>query len=645
MSVVSNLKSVLAFGMTPGWVDKQFDGKLFTWRSLVPTSYPAQLIEGDPTFTRSQWDSWSPEKRGFEAQKVYQKGYYYLAVDTSDIKITQDLGSLKLGTPIVRTSSEVSVGTSSRENKISTLDLDFPVTTSITLTTQQQISSNTSTTKGLDTTQSFKIGAELEKQFAIAKLKVNAEMTRSTTVNTSESKGTETTTTVGTSISNTLTVQPGYVIEIQMVNDFQEITTPFVAPVKIEGTAYLKDKFANHLQFPSSMSMTVPQIFEQALIHNIPEPLSINNSAGLFNASGEVVNTNAQNFTTQINTIRRPVKPGDSASFNKDSARLLLSNNADQIDLTDALNLDTLGIVTDENGNALPIGASYPKKNSKATGATFPGTNNSDTFHLNGKDQVVYSQGGSDDIYGSQYGDTIYLDGVDGESDSVLARDGDDLIVVQTGSHDIDAGSGDDKVKIKTTGTGVTAVDLGPGSDKLVVDFSGFGDDGADFYVTGFSFKDTVEYLGLDDSHELTVDIIGDSAELFINDKHVATYFSLDYSGLHGSTLEVGLLNYSGVMYKKDFTQSRIIDGIIEYELTGNKLIGDYVELVEDRRSFVRAISHLQEDAFGRESDRLSRWALDNSNDYENMTGLVMGLALEAKELGLDISGSVLGQL
>jgi hypothetical protein len=154
-----------------------------------------------------------------------------------------------------------------------------------------------------------------------------------------------------------------------------------------------------------------------------------------------------------------------------------------------------------------------------------------------------------------------------------------------------------------------------------------------------------VTYSGLDDSHELTVDIIGDSAELFINKKHVATYFNLDYSGLHGSTLEVGLLNYSGVMYQKDFTQSRVADEIIEYELTGNKLIGDYVELVEDRKSFVQAISHLQEDAFGRESERLNTWALDSSNDYDNMTGLVMGLALKAKELGLDVSGSVFGQL
>ena len=127
-----------------------------------------------------------------------------------------------------------------------------------------------------------------------------------------------------------------------------------------------------------------------------------------------------------------------------------------------------------------------------AMGHNLVGSRYNDLIYMGSKNQKVKTFGGSDTVYGSDYADVIISSG----DDLIFSGKGADIIKSTTGSTDIHAGPGKDRVNIGSKGGGFD-VSLGLGKDQINITLS--KDDDYSFFIRDLQRKENVNIIS-DDS-------------------------------------------------------------------------------------------------------------------------------------------------
>ena len=642
MAVVSNLAQALALGFTPFWVSNQLNSSFKSgtgtgsykdgWgssHSYTYTIYGLSNIStgGGNTFNLSNWNSWNTTQQGSQANLTYLNGGYGIAMNTGGALISQNVGDITYGTPVVTSNQDVAQNAQGLA-LISTIDNtqgSSDITQTVTFEASETAESNASTTQGYSNTNEISVGAEVSAEFAGIGASVNTSITNSTTIDSSSTSGTSNSQTISSSLSNTYTVEPGYKIQVSMMYTNQEITMPYTAPVSISGTIVQQDKWGNALQNTAGNA-----IYWSNYYGLTPNGVVSNANAGSLLASGVITNLNALNFTTTQTTLVKPAT---------DSARRLGLNPQKDAPLSEQF----LPEVT-KDGEVVEVGALYDSKLNKAV---LKGSDYGDLFYMRGKHQVAYTHGGNDFVSGSKHSDRIFVGSfetdISSESDVIEAHGGDDKIKVISGANIINAGNGDDDVYLTLSADNASRITLGAGKDVLTIDLMESTDEGSVFIVTDFSAKDKVKYVGLPEDALLNAKMVGNSTEIFVNDSHVGTFIrpSNTVDQLTGQNIvEAGLLNIDLILQTEGGIRSNHVDDwrgeLSKVAVLGESLTDSFDDLINKSADFKRVVNSLQEYVFDGNKDKaLTRWAISNADNYDTMQSFAADLINKADDYGL----------
>jgi len=655
MATVSNLNQSLAWGFNPFWASGQLNGTSKSgtgtgtgsykdgWGASHSYTYTYTIYGlssistgGGNSFNLSNWNSWNNTQQGSQANLAYLNGGYGLAVNTGGAIISQNVGDVTYGTPVL-TSSQQTASNSQGAALVTTIDNtkgSFPITQTVTFEASESAESNASTTQGYSNTTELSVGAEVSAEFAGIGASVNTSVTNSTTIDSSTTSGTSNSQTITSSLSNTYTVEPGYKIQVAMMYNKQQINMPYTAPVTIEGTIGYSDQWGN------SLSNTAGNVINYSNNYGLTPPGAVTNAnTGTLLATGVITNLNSLNFTTTQTTLVSPTAAPSArrASSARNGLQLPKGSPA-------ALDKSFLAEVT-KDGEAVEVGALY---DSGLRNAIFKGSSYGDMIYMKGKGQVAYTQGGSDYVSGSKFNDRIFAGAfnkkTNADIDIIESNDGNDLIRVVSGSHIIDSGNGDDNVYLTLGGVAANRVKLGAGKDKLIIDLTDSEDSGSDFIVTDFSSEDSIKYVGTEgEDLSPTAKVVGNCTEIFINGNHVGTLINQDgtFDDLTGQKLvEVGLLNIGSIMRTEGDDRSSHVqdwrDELIKFTATGGSLITSYDELAKRPVSLTRAVNSLQKYIFqGKQNPSLTSWAISKGNQFDSMQKLASAVIKQARNYGL----------
>ena len=642
MAVVSNLAQALALGFTPFWVSNQLNSKSKSgtgtgsysdgWgisHSYTYTIYGLSNIStgGGNTFNLSNWNSWNTTQQGSQANLTYLNGGYGIAMNTGGALISQNVGDITYGTPVVTSNQDVAQSAQGLA-LISTIDNtqgSTDITQTVTFEASETAESNASTTQGYSNTNEISVGAEVSAEFAGIGASVNTSITNSTTIDSSSTSGTSNSQTISSSLSNTYTVEPGYKIQVSMMYTNQEITMPYTAPVSISGTIVQQDKWGNTLTNTAGTAINWSNYYGLT-----PNGVESNANAGSLLATGVITNLNALNFTTTQTTL---VKPATN------SARRLGLNPQKDAPLSEQFLPECT-----KDGEVVEVGALYDSKLNKAV---LKGSDYGDLFYMRGKHQVAYTHGGNDFVSGSKHSDRIFVGSfetdISSESDVIEAHGGDDKIKVISGAHIINAGNGDDDVYLTLSADNASRITLGAGKDVLTIDLMESTDEGSVFIVTDFSAKDKVKYVGLPEDALLNAKMVGNSTEIFVNDSHVGTFIrpSNTVDQLTGQNIvEAGLLNIDLILQTEGGIRSNHVDDwrgdLSKVAVLGESLTDSFDDLINKSADFKRVVNSLQEYVFDGNKDKaLTRWAISNADNYDTMQSLAADLINKADDYGL----------
>lgn len=636
------LEEALAWGFTPIWVNCQLNNIFASgtgkgsykdgWGNSHSYTYTiyglSNISTGDGnTFNLSDWNSWNTTQKGSQANLTYLNGGYGIAMNTGGALISQNVGDITYGTPVVASNQDVAQNEQGLA-LISTIDNtqgSSPITQTVTFEASETAESNASTTQGYSNTNEISVGAEVSGEFKGIGASVNTSVTNSTTIDSSSTSGTSNSQTISSSLSNTYTVEPGYKIQVSMMYTNQEIMMPYTAPISISGIIVQQDMWGNEVIITAGDAIGWGNYYGLT-----PNGVRNDGNAGSLLATGVITNLNALNFTTTQTTL---VEPATASAL-----RLGLNPPKDA-----PLSEQFFPEVT-KDGEVVEVGALYDSKLNKAV---LKGSDYGDLIYMRGKHQVAYTHGGNDFVSGSKHSDRIFVGSfetdISSESDVIEAHGGDDKIKVISGAHIINAGKGDDDVYLTLSADNANRITLGAGKDVLTIDLMESTDEGSDFIVTDFSAKDKVKYVGLPEDALLKAKMVGNSTEIFVNDSHVGTFIrpSNTVDQLTGQNIvEAGLLNIDLILQTEGGIRSNHVDDwrgeLSKVAVLGESLTDSFDDLINKSADFKRVVNSLQKYVFDGNKDKaLTRWAISNADNYDTMQSLAADLINKADDYGL----------
>ena len=610
MATINNVAELLAWGSTPSWVENQFNrtyksgtatgtgkasngwGGSYTYTYTYTTYGLDSISTGSGSFNSSDWDSWSDPEKGSNGNKTYSDGGYGIALNDSSLSITQPAAQLTFGTPVTDVDTDTATSASGAQlvSVIDNTEGTNNLTQTTSFTAEQSVSSGSSVENGWSETNEVSVGAEVSSEFAGIGASVNTNVTDSTTINSSTTSDTNASDTVTSSISNSYTVEPGYKVEVSMVYQNQEITMPYQFPVLVSGTAKYSDKFGNSWSIGAGDNITSSVKFGAP---NSKYMKANSSNEGVLLANGYITNINASSFTTVQTTLVSPSSSSSAVAAFRSSKSSVPSSASRSFNVSPHVDLPTVL----KDGVKVDVGIHYdPTETKKAKGFHLRGSLFDDIIHMRAKNQRVTTFSGSDIVYGSKFKDIIFSSG----DDRIFSGKGNDIIKSKTGSTDIDAGAGRDKVEISSNGGGFDDVKLGDGTDKITINLTK-GDD-YNFVIRDLSKN---EHLNVNSTDLITGEVFGNSIEVKQNGQYVGSIFGYvdDFSNLslHSAT-DIGLMN----MRKFRTTASRSSVAEWKDDLIGLSVFSGWNSMNSKYKNFVKSTSK-----FRKNSIALSKYMYD----------------------------------
>lgn len=589
MATINDITELLAWGATPSWVENQFENKYKSgtktvsksdgWggkKSYTYTLYGLSSIStGSGSFDSSDWNSWDSSTQGSKGNSTYTSGGYGIELDDGSLNFTQPVADLTFGTAVVDVETDQATAgpDATTVSVIDNTDGSTDLTQEVSFTASQEVSSGTTTSNGWSNTTEVSVGTEVSAEFAGIGASVNASVTNATTIDSSTTKETTQTDSVSTTLTNTVTVPVGYKIQLTMLYQNQHISIPYTFPVTASGTSKYSDKWGN------SWSVGVGDNINSSIEYGAPNAAYMSASSstdGTLVATGTLTNVNASNFTTQQTTLVTPTSASSRSGKAKPHTEL------------PAVTID---------GEKVKVGVHYDLDDIKAArGARLIGSKNSDTIRMGAKGQSVYTFGGNDIVYGSKFADVINSRG----DDKISSGKGDDVITSTTGSTDIDAGEGNDKVNITSKGGGFDDVTLGKGKDKVNINLTK-GEDYS-FVIRDLGKK---EHVDITSDKTVTSKVFGNTVEVHHDGDYVGSIAGYvdnfdSLSLIDGAKL--GLMN----MDKIGVTASTATTAHWKNDLIAYGALNGWGGITKNYRKFVRTNSD-----FKKNSEALSQYMYD----------------------------------
>ena len=536
------------------------------------------ISTGSDTFDTSDWDSWDADTQGTNANDTYESGGYGIELNDDDLTLLQDVENLTFGTAVTDIDTDTATDSSGAQllSVIDNTEGAASIEQTIEFSAEQEVSSGSSISNGYSTTDSVEVGAEVSAEFAGIGVSYNTTVTESTTIDSSTTEETSETSTVTSTVSNTYTVEPGYKLQVKMVYESQEVTLPYTFPVSVSGTAEYSDSWGN------TWSMDAGDNISSSINYGAPNAdymSASSSSEGELLATGYITNINASSFTTTQTVL---VSPSSSSRRSERTGKL-----TPHVDLPTIL----------KDGVEVEVGIHYDASETEnAMGHNLVGSRYNDLIYMGSKNQKVKTFGGSDTVYGSDYADVIISRG----DDLIFSGKGADVIKSTTGSTDIHAGPGKDRVNIGSRGGGFDDVSLGLGKDQINITLS--KDDDYSFFIRDLHRKENVNIIS-DDS--ITAAVNGNIVEVSIDGDYVGSIggYTERFSKLtYFKGAEMGLMNM-------DIIQSTAsTDSVADWKndlIAAGALIG-WSSLNKNYKKFVKTGSE-----FTQNSEALSKYMYD----------------------------------
>ncbi len=569
------------------------------WKqTITQAGAPTENLTTSPvvdSFNKSSWDQLSnPTKRDL-ASGIYNHNKLSLTSSGSSIK---SQNPATLGNPVLSTKNATSVGsfegniqgvidgqlqTDNNDNVLEvTLEGDSSQfrRANLTFNAEVPISVKSITSNGVLNTQRQDISSDFEAKSEAQSFQMNKDLVGKAAINTSTLDAEESVVNVPFQKSTRVTLRPNQKIKVSLQHTLKEIIMPFESIVNASNNYTLTDKFNN------KMTKGLGDLGIKAnMLQGNASTFTINPSSSnlQLKTSGSISSTNATDFKITYLTILP-----DTTSQTRSQRK---SQSAKPIDHHEELEV---------NGELIKTGISHHPKSSKKHGAVLPGSHQNDVIHMKGKNQIVHTHKGQDTIYGSKYGDKIYL--YEG-GDRVESGDGPDVISNLSGSHFINAGKGDDIVKIDSEHSDHTysnEVYLGKGQDKLKVKIS--NKKSSDLIVYDLHPLDSIKF-SLSEKIKLSGSLHGNSVEIFSNGNHFGNIVHygremdkfVDKNNINYADL--GLLNMD-VLTSYSSTHEFISDwrdDLVIASALGDNLVYTYEDFIESsKRKFMKNTNALQ---------------------------------------------------
>ena len=267
------------------------------------------------------------------------------------------------------------------------------------------------------------------------------------------------------------------------------------------------------------------------------------------------------------------------------------------------------------------IGVMYVSDIKHADDHVMVGTQHSDRFHFTGLNQEVTSSGGSDKYYGNEASNVINVNG----DDRVYANDGDDIITSNGGVNFIDAGDGNDKVKVQVSDEdGFSYVFLGDGADVLTLEVSKINDKYPSIVVADMALDDVLKINKQGDG-DILARVEHGNVNLYYDDNRFATFHGHSFLGDDFHSLE-GVTEFSLLNFESDLSRDfkTLQSSSVSAKLFDGDFLVDYASLLEDKRTLKRELKEIGSEFV--DSDlvkEFSEWGFYHREDYGSMTALV----------------------
>lgn len=620
---INDINELIPWGLNPEWVDNQLDN---TWgvgtatgnhtvhhnsnywthhhhtnthTDYTYTKHIGSVEYGNgQTFNKDMWDSYATGTKGYRGNQVLEYGAYGLRADVHGaIDLSQTAGSTIFHKAYGSVSSEGgNVPGSSSTTTVRNHGKLEALTETVTLTRTVANSSESTTTNGYSQGKSLSIGVKLTDSIEAddlvtkegASFELDTSLTNSTEINTSTTTQTSNSKTLTNSHQSTITVQPGDEVTIFISWKSQKVNVPFTSPITASGHSTYWDNYNNKIPYGVGTAM------DKAVIYGVPNANAVNirdENEAYFLASGMILNENNYTFTIEKTAAKKIDRFVQYEIEGKLNYKLDVSYKEGDSD--SALNIesyserDTASIHTD--GIQEDIGLEYRSSENTDSNGVLRGTEKTDWIELGGSNQVAYSFGGDDFVFGTHHADKVYAKGDKTGGDKIFTYGGDDYIEAIYGSDWIDAGDGDDEIIVRAEGNLVDDITLGKGADKLEITLESGLDKDA-FIVRDASLEDSIEIKG---GKDLNIKSIGDTVELYQGDDRVGIFES------YGSEFDYaasGLLNIA-VMNMKDLkgniqglSLDEWWDEIVLANITGDDIITNYGEFISNKDNFTENI-------------------------------------------------------
>jgi len=626
MAAIYKVDELLARGLVPYWIRGMFRKELVSgsrrvgalwWRRDEPIYGLERINLGNESFDIGQWNRMEKPEKGIRSLSVYNRGGYGFKID--GYTVTQRPEDIILGEPVVVNSTNVASGTNNSrlETVIDNTDGSVPITQTVNQSASKTIQFSASTTNGLTETTTLTIGGKLTAGIKDkAGVEINASFAKAAAINTSSTQGTSNSETESYSFTNSYTVPPGYKIIIRTRYTQQDVTVPFTAPVRISGDrVVMRDKWGNTTGGNTAgRTLKISRDYTDYR----SEPVFISPTGywddssipyGIVNTNGVITSQKVLNFETVQLTVRRP--------------ETLSELDGSGIDMATPLNDSEIVEIVQESG-ATSTGVAF-EGNLTQSGLLFRGSNHDDYIKMEGANQIAYAHGGDDVIVGSIFGDTVYVGCPElGGNSNVSTGGGDDAIYVSGGSHVIDAGDGNDIVRITLKSAGANDVTLGRGNDIVEIDVTGAEDAGADFIIQDLSNDDIISFTNVGGSR-LGAEIAGTSVNIYKDGNFIGLLkdYAQQFDAItQGEIIELGLINLGQIKGNYDSIDN-LKNDLIKKKALGNEFVHSYSELIDDKKRLKRVLTSVEKRVFESTDSNFTRSALSSREGYDSLTSLV----------------------
>jgi hypothetical protein len=594
----------------------------------VPNYGKSSIQLNSGTFNLSQWNALSNIDKGIESLGAIAKGGYGLAVDSNSYSQLQPSAStIKFGDPIMHNVSEpanVGAGNTGQQFKReinNNLGLE-PMQATVNFSTTVDSSLTAGTSWGLSNTNSIEIGAEVSAEFAGIGASLSTSITSSTTIESGGEQSTSKGTSQTVSFGDTYTVPAGYsaVVTGQLMKE--TVSIPFTMPVIINGSKItLKDKWGNYTYNGANGTVYWSAVYGNPMGWAYSK---INDNSVSINVPGVINSVDYYNYSSKIQSM---VKYDPSVSARRKSG---------------AINQEQLGVFKNGDEN-LQVGAYYDSDEWQDSDLKMIGSDNSDTFEMSQKGQVVITHKGSDVVYGSKYNDEVISNG----HDYISLFKGDDTVHSKRGASNMYLGGGNDTAILTLSHGDRDILDVGNGKDKVTMKIKGSGGYAT---INGLQTHDHIAYSGKNKG--ITAEQLGGSVIVKQNGKDIAylndVVTSFHKLGEKKDIHDLGFMNMDMIVTHKDDNDGthKWMDYLIEGFSTGGKFISKFEVLKNDTDKSSGVIdgivNYLYEDENQKKVDKAVDYIIENPGKFilesENILQLTNLITEYADDLNLDRS-------